>query len=236
MPVNSNLIDKSPPIESIARTLSWEDSCAEVDTRYPLKSSTVSLDPKVEEQDWLVSVQKLLSAAGLDDQVHLDSFHSRWHSLESPLDPSLRDKFGNNEKDPLHEAKRRQRKSNHKLIFDCVNAALKEITCYESEIYLMGRMCSRCHASAPMSTSPLLVDLIVTQIKELISSEVHCVWGDCGDSNSLVVERFVRKEVVGKGWIELLGLEMANLGKEIEGKLLEELVEEAVVDLTGRIL
>ncbi|XP_028778193.1 uncharacterized protein LOC114734711 isoform X2 [Neltuma alba] len=234
VPLNSNLIDKSPPIESISRTLSWEDSCAEVATRYPLKSLTVSIDPKVEEQDWLVSVQKLLLAAGLDDQVQSDSFHSRWHSLDSPLDPSLRDKYANSEKEPLHEAKRRHRRSNQKLVFDCVNDALKEITGYESEIYSMGRMCSRTHGSAPEGTSPLLVDLIVTQIKELISSEVHCVWGDCGDGNSLVVERFVRKEVVGKGWIELLGLETANLGKEIEGKLLEELVEEAVVDLTGR--
>ncbi|KAI9085777.1 hypothetical protein K1719_032191 [Acacia pycnantha] len=235
VPLNSNLIDKSPPIESISRTLSWENSCAEIATRNPLKSLTVSIDPKVEEQDWLVSVQKLLSAAGLDDQAQSDSFRSRWHSLDSPLDPSLRDKYANNEKEPLHEAKRRRRRSNQKLIFDCVNAALKEITGYESEIYLMGRMCTTSHGSAPEGTSPLLVDLIVTQIKELISSE-HCVWGDCGDSNSLVVEGFLRKEVLGKGWIELLTLETANLEKEIEGKLLEELVEEAVVDLTGRIL
>ncbi|KAK4281368.1 hypothetical protein QN277_012872 [Acacia crassicarpa] len=236
VPLNSNLIDKSPPIESISRTLSWENSCAEVATRNPLKSLTVSIDPKVEEQDWLVSVQKLLSAAGLDDQAQSDSFRSRWHSLESPLDPSLRDKYANNEKEPLHEAKRRRRRSNQKLIFDCVNAALKEITGYESEVYLMGRMGTTSHGSAPEGISPLLVDLIMTQIKELVSSEVHCVWGDCGDSNSLVVEGFVRKEVLGKGWIELLTLETANLEKEIEGKLLEELVEEAVVDLTGRIL
>ena len=57
---------------------------------------------------------------------------------------------------------------------------------------------------------------------------------DCGDSNSLVVESVVRKEVVGKGWVELMGLEMDILVKEVEGKLLEELVEDAVVDLTGR--
>ncbi|KAF7818499.1 uncharacterized protein G2W53_023954 [Senna tora] len=237
VPLKSNLIDKSPPIGSIARTLSWEDSCADVASPYPLKSLTVSLDSKVEEQDWLVFVQKLLSAAGLDDQVHSDSFHSRWHSLESPLDPSLRDKYANlNDKEPLHEAKRRQRRSNQKLIFDCVNAALKEITGHESEIYLMGRMCSRGHSSLPEGTSPLVMDLIVTQMKELLFSEVSCVWGECGDSNSLVVERVVRKEVVGKGWVELMEMETVHLGREIEGKLLEELVEEAVVDLTGRTL
>jgi hypothetical protein len=72
-------------------------------------------------------------------------------------------------------------------------------------------------------------------MKELTSSGMRSVWGDCGDSNSLVVETVVRKEVVGKGWVELMGLEMDVLVKEVEGKLLEELVEDAVVDLTGRV-
>ena len=109
--LKSNLIDKSPPIESMARTLSWDDSCAEIASPYPLKPLMVSIDIKVEEQDWLVLVQKLLSAAGLDEQVYPDSFYSRWHSLESPLDPSLIEKNANlNDKEPLHEAKRRERR------------------------------------------------------------------------------------------------------------------------------
>nr|KYP70768.1 hypothetical protein KK1_010001 [Cajanus cajan] len=225
VPLKSNLIDKSPPIESIARTLSWDDSGAEVASPYPLKPSLVSLDAKVEDQDWLVFVEKLLSAAGIDDQVQSDSFYSRWHSLESPLDPSLRDNYANlNDKEPqqLHEAKRRQKRSNQKLVFDCVNVALIEITGYGSESYLM--------EGAP----PPLVDVIVAQMKVLISSAIRPVWGDCGDTNSLVLESVVRKEVVGKGWVELMGLEMDILMKEVEGKLLEELVEDAVVDLTGR--
>lgn len=231
MPLKSNLIDKSPPIESIARTLSWDDSCAEIASPYPLKPFMASLDIKVEEQDCLVYVQKLLSAAGLDDQVLSDSFYVRWHSNESPLDPSLKDKYANlNDKEPLHEAKRRQRRSNQKLIFDCVNTALMEMTSYGSEKYLRGRM----HRH-PVGESPLLMDLILSQMKELISSEMRFVWGNCGYSNSMMVEMYVRKEVVGKGWSELMGLEMDNFGREIEGKLLEELVEEAVVDLTGRI-
>ncbi|KAJ1387218.1 DUF3741-associated sequence motif [Sesbania bispinosa] len=237
--LKSNLIDKSPPIESIARTLSWDDSCAEVASPYPLKPSLVSLDTKIEDQDWLVLVEKLLSAAGLDDQVQPYSFYSRWHSLESPLDPSLRDKYANfNDKEPqpLHEAKRRQRRSNQKLVFDCVNVALVEITGYGSENYSVGRLWSGGHRRLQVqegAPAPL-VDLIVAQMKELISSGIRSVWGDCGDSNSLVVESVVRKEVVGKGWVELMRLEMDILVKEVEGKLLEELVEDAVVDLTGR--
>ncbi|XP_057438461.1 uncharacterized protein LOC130730463 [Lotus japonicus] len=241
VPLKSNLIDKSPPIESIARTLSWDDSCAEVASSYPLKPSLASSDTMVEDQDLLVFVEKLLSAAGLDDQVQPDSFYSRWHSLESPLNPSLRDKYANlNDKEPqpLHEAKRRQRRSNQKLVFDCVNLTLVEITGYKSESHLMGRLWSGDHRGLQVTEGaapPLLVDLIVTQMKDLISSGMRSVWESCGDSNSLVVDSIVRKEVVGKGWVEIMGLEVDILVKEVEGKLLEELVEDAVVDLTGRV-
>lgn len=195
----------------------------------------------VEDQDLLVFVEKLLSAAGLDDQVQPDSFYSRWHSLESPLNPSLRDKYANlNDKEPqpLHEAKRRQRRSNQKLVFDCVNLTLVEITGYKSESHLMGRLWSGDHRGLQVTEGaapPLLVDLIVTQMKDLISSGMRSVWESCGDSNSLVVDSIVRKEVVGKGWVEIMGLEVDILVKEVEGKLLEELVEDAVVDLTGRV-
>ncbi|XP_050910749.1 uncharacterized protein LOC127125933 isoform X2 [Lathyrus oleraceus] len=240
--LKSNLIDKSPPIESIARTLSWDGPCTEVASPYPIKSTSVSLDTKVEDQDLLVLVQKLLSAAGLDDQVQSDSFYSRWHSLESPLEPSLRDKYASlydkEEVQPLHEAKRRQRRSNQKLVFDCVNVALTEVTGYGSESSLIGKLWSGDHRRLQLSegASPFLVDLIVAQMKELTSSGIGSVWGDCGDSNSLVVETVVRKEVVGKGWVELMGFEVDILVKVVEGKLLEELVEDAVVDLTGRVV
>ncbi|CAB4321678.1 unnamed protein product [Prunus armeniaca] len=201
--LKSNLIDKSPPIGSISRTLSWDDSCAETATPYLLKSPSVSTEE--EEQDWHAIVQTLLSAAGLDGEVQCDSFFTRWHSLESPLDPSLRDKYANiNDKEPLHEAKRRQWRSSRKLVFDCVNAALVDITGYGSDSSTRTMSCSGAHDRGG------------------------------GDSNSLVVERVVRKEVVGNGWSEHMRLEIDNLGKEIEGKLLEELVEEAVVDLTER--
>ena len=189
--LKSNLIDKWPPIESIARTLSWDDSCANVASPYPLKPSLASLDPKVEDQDWFVFVDKLLSIAGVDDQVQTDSFYARWHSLKSPLDPSLRDKYANlddTEPQQLHQAKRRQKRSNQKLVFDSVNIALIEITGYVSEKnYLMGSLCSGSHSRVQLPEAappPPLVDLIVAQMKELISSAMRSIWVDCGDSNS----------------------------------------------------
>ncbi|XP_044493117.1 uncharacterized protein LOC123216676 isoform X2 [Mangifera indica] len=229
-----NLIDKSPPIESIARTLSRDNSCAETATPYPLKPSSVS--GAEAEQDWLYFVQTLLSAAGLDGEMQSETFFARWHSPESPLDPSLREKYASlRGKEPVQEAKRRQLRSNCKLIFDCVNTALVEITGYGSESERSRRAvsCSGAHSSLVESRLPMLVERVWGQMKEWFISEVGCVLGEGGDGNSLVVEKVVRKEDIGKGWGEQVRIEIDNLGKEIELKLWEELVDDAVVDLTG---
>ncbi|XP_029124601.1 uncharacterized protein LOC109818134 [Cajanus cajan] len=232
--LKSNLIDKSPPIESIARTLSWDDSCAEVASPYPLKPLMVSsLDSKVEEHEWLLLVHKLLSAAGLDDQHQYDSFYTRWYSLESPLDPSLRDTYAK-EPMPMHEGRRRKMRSNHKLVFDYVNSALLEIVGYGSEKSCLKSSGSHYRVLVQEGASTLLVDHIVAQMKKLIASGMKSEWEGGGDSNSLVVENVVRKEVVQIGWVELMELEIDVLGKEIEGELIQELVENVVVDFTGR--
>ncbi|KAL3531157.1 hypothetical protein ACH5RR_010479 [Cinchona calisaya] len=232
----SNLIDKSPPIGSIARTLSLDDSCVDTATSYPLKPSFYPQGAEEEEREWFFFVQALLSVAGLDGEVQSDTFLPRWHSSESPLDPSLRDKYINlNEKDTLHEAKRRQRRSTRKLVFDCVNAALVDIAGYGSDTCQRAIPCGGPDKTLLEGASLIMVDQVWARMKDWFSGEERCVAGDCGDNNSLLVERVVRKEVVGKVWLDHLRLEMDNLGKEIERKLLEELVQEAVVELTGRV-
>ncbi|KAK6143979.1 hypothetical protein DH2020_020799 [Rehmannia glutinosa] len=206
--ITSNLIDKSPPIGSIARTLLWDESSMDTSSSYPTKEPLTTQDEN--EQEWYFFVKTLLSAAGLQDEVQIqsNSFLSRWHSPESPLDPSLRDKYINpNDKETPHEAKRRQKRSMQKLVFDCVNAALVDLSGHGTD--------SAQHGST-------LLDEVWARMNTLFSS------GDCGDETGLVVERVVRKEVVGKWWIENLRLEMDILGKEIEGNLLEMLLEEAV--------
>ncbi|TYH07331.1 hypothetical protein ES288_A08G225400v1 [Gossypium darwinii] len=235
VPPKSNLIDKSPPIGSIARTLSWDDLCSDTATLNSSKPSKLSPGAKEEEHDWVLSVQTLLSSAGLNDKEYFESFIDGWHSPESPLDPSLRDKYANlNDKEPLHEAKRRQWRSNKTLVFDCVNAAIVEITGYGSNNRMNEMSLRRSHMRDMESASPTLVDHVCAQIKEWASGDGNHVVDndDDWDSDSLVVEKAVRKEV-GKGWVDQTKTETENLGNEIEGKLLQELVEEAVVDLTG---
>ncbi|XP_038682809.1 uncharacterized protein LOC119983177 isoform X2 [Tripterygium wilfordii] len=232
LPHMSNLIDKSPPIGSIARTLSLDDSCVNTATPY-LSKPLVSRGAEEEEEDWHSFVETLLSGASLNVEVQSDTFLGGWHSPESPLDPSLRDKYADlNDKEPVHESKRRQRRSIRKLVFDRVNTALVEITGYGLESSTMAMSCSTVHGGFIVGSSPMVVEQVWDLMKEWLSSEVSCFLGDCGDINSLVVERVVRNEVVGKGWTEHLMLELDNIGKDIEGKLLEELVEEALVDLT----
>lgn len=225
-PIQSNLIDKSPPIGSIARTLSWDNSCVETATSsYPLKP--VPMGAKKEEQELFFLVQSLLSAAGLDGEVHLDSFLDQWHSPEIPLGPSLREKYvGLNDKEMVYEARRRQQRSTRKLVFDCVNAALVDMA--------GGYGCCGPRVGLKEDRSIIMVEWVWARMKEWVCGEIRCVWGDDGDHNSLDVERVVRNEVVGRGWVEDLRMEMDNLGKEIEGKLLEDLLQEAVIELTGR--
>ena len=229
----------------MARTLSWDGSCTETATSYTLKPSLASSRVEKDEPDWLFFVETLLSAAGFDDNVEADTFFSRWHSPENPLDPALRDKYVElNDKEILHEAKRRQWRSNRKLVFDCVNAALVDITGGYGQRRARSRRWveSGLHPPPSSSSSILVVEQLWARMKEWFSGEVRFVWGedddddDGGGDNTMVVETVVRKEVVGKGWVEHMRLlQVDDLGMEIEGKLLEDLVEEAVVELTGRV-
>ncbi|KAK4408191.1 hypothetical protein Sango_0400100 [Sesamum angolense] len=214
-PICSNLIDKSPPIGSIARTLSWDDSCMDTASSYPLSASSYPIKESLttqgtnEEQEWFFFVKTLVSVAGLQGEVQSNSFLARWHSLESPLDPSLRDKYIDlNEKETQHEAKRRQKRSLQKLVFDCVNAALVDIAGYESDSGRRAIPCIETNSS------------VLENASASSSTFLDEPGGERGGGRRW------------KGWTENLRLEMDSLGKEIEGKLLEELVEEAVVELT----
>ncbi|XP_078427722.1 GPI-anchored adhesin-like protein, putative (DUF3741) [Wolffia australiana] len=92
------MISRSPPIGSMRRSLSR---------------------PAPKLQDQYSFVKLLLDAAGLS----CDAAVRRWHSLESPLDPSLLDRFLEKDED----AKCRERRSGQRLLFDAANSALLEM-------------------------------------------------------------------------------------------------------------
>lgn len=219
----SNLIDKSPLIGSIARTLSWDECCAETASSYPLSSPFVSSGTEDEEGEWRALVQSLITMAGLNDKGQLSTSITKWHSLESPLDPSLKDKYIDlTNKEPLHDGKRRRLRSTRKLVFDCVNAALMDMT----DVRTTACQLARPHSGLVESG---LVDKVWDQAKEWVLGNVRCPPEDGGDISSLV-EWEVWKEVWGKGWADQIRVEVDNIGKEIERKLLQELVEESLVE------
>ncbi|GAB2298551.1 hypothetical protein Dimus_032618 [Dionaea muscipula] len=223
----SNLIDKSPPIGSIARTLSWDERRTESASCYTSKSPFPPAGAEEEEGEWLFLVQSLLSAAGLDNTSQLSSNLARWYSPESPLDPLLREKYVDlTNKEPLHEAKRRHQRSKHKLAFDFLNAALMDIAGIGSNGILSA---DSCFISDDLTT-PKFTDRLWVLMKEWFSGDLRCLSSGVGDDEegSSLVEGMVIKEVVGKGWDHDLRSEVENIGKEIEGKLLEELVVESV--------
>lgn len=236
--LRSNLIDKSPPIGSIARTLSWDDTCADTASSVCVRPSSSTQRTEEVEREWFSFVQTLLTVAGLDE-VQPDAFSTmwQWHSPESPLDPSLREKYIDlNEKETLHESKRRQRRSTQKLVFDCVNAALLEIAEYGADNFQKAIPYMGVHNNLPQGTTRLvLLEQVWDWMKEWFSSEMKYLSTDGGDLNSLVVEEMVGKEVMGKMWLGNLRIELDNVGVEIEEKLLEELVNESVVELTGKM-
>ncbi|XP_073316635.1 uncharacterized protein [Primulina huaijiensis] len=234
--VRSNLIDKSPPIGSIARTLSWDDSCLDTASSYSPNQSSMSQGTYDEKQEWFSFVKTLLSVAGMHGEIQVNSFTTKWHSPESPLNPSLRDEYIDlKDQEILYEAKRRQRRSTRKLLFDCVNAALVAIAEHGSVSGQSSIPSIKADYNLLENASYTVVDEVWTRMNAWFSCDVKCVSDNSGDENDLVLERIVRKEVGGKWWIDHLRSEFDNFGHEIEVKMLEDLVQEAVAELTDRV-
>ncbi|CAH8278456.1 unnamed protein product [Arabidopsis lyrata] len=210
--MKSNLLGKSPPIGSIGRTLSFDDST--VARCYSSKRSTTST--RDEEEDLRLLINTLLSAADFD--TISDNLLSKWHSAESPLDPSLRNSYADS-------TEQKRLGSNVKnLVFDLVNTLLLELT----PSYLGPR------SPLTLSGKPLQV-YVINRMQECLTGNGRVEdrwWDEDGDLSSLAVNKVVRIEVAEIGSQESLRLEMDSMGEELELKLLEELVEEALMDLS----
>ncbi|KAJ4878243.1 hypothetical protein Rs2_43261 [Raphanus sativus] len=219
-----NLLGKSP---SIGRDFSFNDSTT-VARCYSSKQSTTA-STRDEEEDLRLLINTLLSAAHLDEEPPessspssiIDNLLSRWHSVESPLDPSLRESYADSSTE--HQ---RLGPNVKKLVFDLVNTLLLELT----PSYL-GR---GSHMLLLLSGKTLRV-YVMNRMQECLkgNGRVECRWWDeDGDLSSLAVNRVVRTEVAEIGSRERLRLEMECMGEEVELKLLEELVEEVLMDFS----
>lgn len=225
-------LSRSPPIESLARSLSWDDSCMDASTiNNPSKLPTrASFKADEEEEECIDFVLKLLSSTGLDNKNSKTIF-SRWHSMDSPLDQMLLAGFLD-EKD--EEAKCKGRQLTQRLLFDSVNAALLDIgrtaflnACPQARSYI-GTL-----KDFPSDAS--VTDEVLSIINTWFSGDRKWLTGEAGNS-AVIVDGVVRKEAVGREWTELMWWELDEISKEIGGKVLEQLVGEALSDLTDGCL
>ncbi|EHA8587560.1 hypothetical protein COCNU_scaffold002583G000030 [Cocos nucifera] len=222
-------VSRSPAVELVARSLSWDDIHQETSSPNPSKLYKALSNADVEGQEQLMFVQKLLSSAGLDSEKS-DMVFSRWYSVDSPLNPILFDKFLDRKEE---EAKSRERRSNQRLLFDCVNAALLEL----GQATLPKAYPWKGPYHHPQKdTSPDAPCAVVVWglVRNWFSGERKLVPGD--GNSSLMVDRILRREVEGRGWVESIKSEIEKISTEIGGEILEDLVREALLDFASTCL
>lgn len=173
------------------------------------------------EHEQLVFVHELMASAGIDSRESV--MFGGWHSIDSPLNPLLLYKS-------LHvdeEGKCRERRSGRRLLFDAVNAALLDLSqAALRAAYPWNGPRQEARKNNKMGGSA--ADQVWAMVRNGLSSEKRVPT----ESASGAVERLVRKEVAGRQWAESSWLEVCEFSKEIGGKLVEELVEETLSELS----
>ncbi|VAH49402.1 unnamed protein product [Triticum turgidum subsp. durum] len=149
-----------------------------------------------------------------------------WHSADCPLDPALCDKFLDRKEEA---AKSRERRSNQKLLFDCVNMALVE-TGQEALIrtYPWSKACLGARSEA---LSQDIGEEVWSHVRDWLYGAERLVANEYGDAATML-ERIVHQEVEGGGWMKSVRSEPDEMTKQIADGLLVELVGEAMADLT----
>ncbi|KAM0938974.1 hypothetical protein DsansV1_C22g0173791 [Dioscorea sansibarensis] len=222
------MLSRSAPIESIARSLSWDNTYMEISSENPLKLTEAAFKADDEEEEHFNFVQKLLSSASLDDKNSKTIF-SGWHSVDCPLNWVLLDGFLDEKEE---ESKYMVKRSNQRLLFDCVNTALLEIgqaAIYNA--YPHAKSFAGTRKVVPSGTSAAEVWKLVRDkfsVQEKYSSETG--------NNNVLIDQVVKKEVGGSEWTELLWWELDDISKGISKKVLEELIRETLSDLTDPCL
>lgn len=226
---STEALSRSPPIGSISRTLTRENP-RETPLQNSLKLPRV-LFKEFEEQERVLLVQKLLSHANLLDNAECGSVLARWHSLDSPLDPILLDEFFDTKEE---EVKCRDRRSNQRLVFDCVSAALLSV----GQATLLGSYpwaTAYGWASKGRRTCTPVAEEVLRLVNDWFLCEEREV-PSAAENRNIVVDKLVKGEIAGRGWAESMCSEVDEFTREICGKVLDELIDDALADLTdGRL-
>ncbi|XP_047078362.1 uncharacterized protein LOC124688770 [Lolium rigidum] len=213
---SSHALSRSPLIGSFSRSLSWEDRPPEVMSPNSLRLSRL-FSKADEDQDSLTFIQKLVSSAGMDRKGCV---------LASPLDSRLLAKLSDYQGEGI---KSRERRSKEKLLFDAVNEALIELTwTTELSAYPWGSTCSH-RRDCDDSSCNSAADEIWRVIRSWSILDRYPP-GEVIERN-LLLDMILKKELVETASADTTRLETFEINSMVCAVVLEDLLEEALVDL-----
>ncbi|KAJ0963661.1 hypothetical protein J5N97_028783 [Dioscorea zingiberensis] len=214
---NSRLLSRAIPIQSVSRHLTFEDTDLEVTLPSSGELCRSLPESNEEEQKWFSFILNLL------DGTNSSTMFTRWHAPDKPLHPMLLDKF----LDGIKEVDCRTGRVNLKLMFDCVNEALSEISQASTMIpYPGARACNELWKHGPSSSNPLATQ-VCEFLRSLLSYTENHSSGEVGTSLE-VVDKIVTREVGGSEWDEKTWMAMGVIIEEICTQVLEELIGEVL--------
>ncbi|CAN6273485.1 unnamed protein product [Urochloa humidicola] len=214
---SKNTISRSSAIETVARFLSWDDSASESHLLCTPRTTSLMSDVDDDESECHVLVQNIMSSAGLGSSQSSMVF-TGWHLPDYPLDPVLCNKV----------TELREQSSYRRLLFDCVNIALMEIG--ENALLSTFPWSKRHSRTWRNTSSPDLGVEVWSILKDWIyGARIFVV--SRRDNAGIMLDRIVKQEVEGRGWANSMMLQVVDITEHLEGGVMEELVEEAVLDL-----
>ncbi|XP_066318884.1 uncharacterized protein [Miscanthus floridulus] len=215
---SKNAISRSSATETVARFLSWDDTASESQSLCNPRPSSLLPDVDDDESECHVLVQNIMSSAGLGTSQSCMVF-TGWHLPDHPLDPVLYNKV----------SELQEKSSYRRLLFDCVNVALIEIG---ENTLLSAFPWSKRHSRTWRGTSsPDLGVEVWSILKDWIYGARMFVVSK-RDNAGIILDRIVKQEVEARGWVKLMMAQVVDITEELEGGVMDELVEEAVLDFT----
>uniref|UniRef100_A0A0D9VIC0 DUF4378 domain-containing protein n=1 Tax=Leersia perrieri TaxID=77586 RepID=A0A0D9VIC0_9ORYZ len=213
---NAKAVSRSSAIEAVACSLSWDDTTSESTLPGTRGHSSFLPDVDDDESECHILVQNIMSSAGLDD-AESSMLFTGWHLPDCPLDPVLFNKV----------LELREQSSYRRLLFDCVNVALVEI----GENTLLSTFpWSKAHCRTwGDDASPALGVEVWSILKDWIYGARMFVVNK-RDNAGIMMDRIVKQEVEGTGWVKIMRTQLVNITEQIEGGVWEELVGEVVLD------
>ncbi|RLM74706.1 uncharacterized protein C2845_PM15G13730 [Panicum miliaceum] len=220
---NERIALRSDAIESVTRSLSWED----MNSPSSLLGMTKLTPPSSVHNDELecaAFVQRIVSSAGLGD-LQLGMVFTGWYLPDCPLDPALCDKLLDRKEEA---AKSRERRSNQRLLFDYANMTLVEIG---QDTLLRAYPWGHVRSMTRKETLSLdLVEEVPRHMRDWLHGSGKFAVNENEDAGT-ILDRIMEQEVEGRGWVKSMRWELDEITELIAGEALEELLEETVDDL-----